>query len=501
MAQGSPIQATRPGSDRYGSKADAVAAVPKPPARQEQPCQATANTVLGLLQSILEERAQAQDGRLSMEEIRQVIGQFMDAPGQLKSFYGENYESCMAAAGPALVGASQKADFEARVTALGGQEDGSLTLGHIQMVGLEKVRARLGDRWETAVERVHAAAEGIMRRRLAPADTFMYNQDGDILICFAELSDEDAWFKAKLIGREISEHLLGCEEASAFDGLDMDFETLTEAAELHADSHDLEMPLAGLEEGVEVGALMLQRLRKARRAMRERAWEYLEQLERRWRLVPRPITVSSGAPARFAIADVDRETGAILERLLPMVGDEAEMLVNVDLLALAAAAGFLGEESELEGALLAVTVHAATALDGAAFNRYAAACAKLPAEIRGRLILVLDDLPGDLGASALGEALRRLSGFCRLHALKLKAPRLDSRHLIAARVPLVLVDYAPASALAKRESPQFRRFLADLRDVGARLLVDRVPEPDLAEPLIEAGVELWSLDPETPAET
>ena len=459
------------------------------------PCQSTANVVLGLLGTILEERAQANDGQLSMDEIRQVIGQFMDAPGRLRSFYLETHEQCLSSVrlGLDLDGPGDRSAFEAKVKALAGQDSGALTLGRLQLVGLEAVRERLGARWEQAAERVRAVADGIVRKRLSAADSFVQSPEGDIVICFGELAGEEAWLKAKMIGQEIRERLLGCETESSLDDLEIDFVTLSEAAEVVPEIHDLQAPLAAPAEGSDFVDFVSDKLAAARQAMRARARDDLARLERRWGLLPRPINVSSGAPARFAIADVDAKTGQTLAHLLPIIHDEPEALLKVDLLALAAAASFLGREQELDGALLAVSVHASSAADGAAFNRFSSACAKMAPEIRERLILVLDDLPDDLSPSGLGEALRRLRGFARLHALKLPLPKIDNQHLQAARVPLVLVDYAPASALLRRDAPQFRRFIGDLRNSGARLLVDHVPRPGLVEPLLDAGLELWSL--------
>lgn len=452
-----------------------------------RPCQATANVVLGLLQTILEEKSQDCGGQLSMEEIRQVIGQFMEAPGQLKSFYVETQDQCRSSAR-----SEEQAGFEAKIRALSKQEPGTATFGRLQLVGLQAVREKLGERWETALERVQAVAESVIRRRLSDSDSFRRGPDDDLIILFGELTGEEAWFKAKAIEQEIHERLIGCEGESVLEALDVDFATLSEAAEVASQTHDLDLPLADGDAALDLDSLVAKRLAQASQSMRQRAQDDFALLERRWRVIARPINVNSSAPARFAIADVDEKTHQILGRLLPVIRHEPEELVKLDLLALASAASFLGEE-EQDQTLLAVTIHAASVIDGAALNHFSKACVQMSPALRDRLILVLDDLPDDWSPAAMAEVLRRLRDFSRLQALKLKLPRLDGQHLRAARVPLLMANYAPTAALLRREPQQLRGFLADLRDSGTRLLVDRVPKPEAVEPLLAAGVELWSL--------
>ena len=492
MGQARKCGAAHCAPGKPGSTDAAPSGGPKFDGPDGRPCHATANTVLGLVKTILEERAQANGGQLGVIEIRQVIGQFMEAPGRLKSFYDENREACFAAWAPSSPAAGLEAEFAAKLKALTDGDPGALTLGRLQLVGLQAVRERLGERWPSVVEQVRALTETILRKRLTKDDTFLFEPNGDVVVCFGNLVGAEAWFKATSIAREIRDHLLGCEGESVLDDFAMEPESLAEASEVKADVHELPAPLSDAEGEGDVVAMVLWKLKEAERSMRHRAQDLLEQLERRWQVKLRAVNAAAGIPARFAMADSDVETRRALGRLLPMVRDDPQQLVQVDLLAIAAAADFLGQGGVPDGTLLAVPLHCASMVDGAAYQQLAATCGKLAPEFRNRLILVLDGIPADLSPAGLSEVLRRLRAFARLQAIKLKAPRLDQQHLQAAPTALVLIDHAPALAHLRRRPLEVKRFLADVKANGSRPLVDRVPPGESVEPLIDAGFEFWS---------
>lgn len=482
-------------SPARASRGDICGSPLSPTQDRTRPCQATANVVLEILETILEEHAEGSDGRLHIDDVRQIIDQFKDAPGRLDTFYDETFDHCRAAAVEQTTSVGERREFAAKVRDIVSRQSGDLALGRLQLVGLHAVRDRLGDRWNAALERVHAVADGVIRHRLSPGDTFLRNSAEDIIICFADLSHHEAWLKAKLIEQEIRERLLGCEEDSTLDGLDLDFETISDVAELATETHEVAASFDDVESETDICALVAKRLEAASQAMHLRADEYMDSLKARWLVEPRLISGCSGAPARLVIADVGRETRHTLDRLLPIVRDDAASLVKIDMLALGAAARFLCQKNTPPDTLLAVSVHATSVADPAAFDQLSAACENMAHEIRDRLILVLADLPKDAGPSTLGEAMRRLRKYSRLQALRLKTPLLDDLLLRSVRIPIFLVDFAAASALLRREPQRMRRLLRDLGEIDARLLVDDVPGPADIDALRRAGVKLWSFRP------
>ena len=87
--------------------------------------------------------------------------------------------------------------------------------GQLQLVGLDNIRARFGDRWPHVAERVHATIRLILRRRLSAKDISRRHGDFGYIVFFAEPSKEEAHRRCALIGEEIARQLVGEEFAEA----------------------------------------------------------------------------------------------------------------------------------------------------------------------------------------------------------------------------------------------------------------------------------------------
>ena len=85
----------------------------------------------------------------------------------------------------------------------------SESVGRIKLVGLDEVRSALGDRWPAVAQRAMATAESVIKRHCGPHDSFSRADDTSFLMCFGTLSEEEASFRAAMIGREIRNRLIG----------------------------------------------------------------------------------------------------------------------------------------------------------------------------------------------------------------------------------------------------------------------------------------------------
>ena len=83
------------------------------------------------------------------------------------------------------------------------------SIGHIKLVGLDEVRAALGDRWAAVAHRAMVTAEAVIRKHCGPQDSFSYADETSFLICFGKLSEEESAFRAAMISREIRTRLIG----------------------------------------------------------------------------------------------------------------------------------------------------------------------------------------------------------------------------------------------------------------------------------------------------
>jgi len=89
--------------------------------------------------------------------------------------------------------------------------------GSVNLVGLEKIRARLGENWHSHAERAQDIATQCIRRHLGPDDVFLRYDEMKFLVVFAHLTREPAQAKSFQIAEEIGQKLLGAqfEESAA----------------------------------------------------------------------------------------------------------------------------------------------------------------------------------------------------------------------------------------------------------------------------------------------
>lgn len=104
--------------------------------------------------------------------------------------------------------AEATAAFQARLNRV-MQEPTKAVAGKLQLLDLDDVREKLGDRWENAARKARIIAEQVIARRLAPSDVVAPYDDNSFVVLFAELSEEQARMKASAIAREVRDRLLG----------------------------------------------------------------------------------------------------------------------------------------------------------------------------------------------------------------------------------------------------------------------------------------------------
>jgi len=79
----------------------------------------------------------------------------------------------------------------------------------LQLIGLGRVKATLGERWPKMAERVRNVARSIIDKHLVSGDIYEEQGEDGFLVLFAQLSPGDARFKSEAICREIERRLIG----------------------------------------------------------------------------------------------------------------------------------------------------------------------------------------------------------------------------------------------------------------------------------------------------
>lgn len=85
----------------------------------------------------------------------------------------------------------------------------SILAGNIHLVGLQKIRVRLGAEWPRIADRAQEVAQKTILRFCKPDDIFTRYDELSFLIIFSDLSVDQALLRCHEIGEEIGRRLLG----------------------------------------------------------------------------------------------------------------------------------------------------------------------------------------------------------------------------------------------------------------------------------------------------
>ena len=86
----------------------------------------------------------------------------------------------------------------------------------VYLIGLERVRGKLGAKWESSQHKIHETVVSVIERRLTPND-FCVRYDAErYLVLFGTLGKKEAQLRCSLISQEIIEKIVGPETVSDF---------------------------------------------------------------------------------------------------------------------------------------------------------------------------------------------------------------------------------------------------------------------------------------------
>jgi GGDEF domain-containing protein len=352
--------------------------------------------------------------------------------------------------------------------------------GKIKLIGLEEIRAALGDRWPAAADRAMAAAEHIIRRRCGPRDTHGRTKDSGFVICFADATEDEAAFRASVIARDIRNRLIG--EGGTLSG-----------SQVSAITASIQVPDLPDQPIAEFSALIEERLQaklaQIEGAARERLKSSIKQATCELEIVrghdPQDVV------AQFAQLPEPIERGICSAIAALPVEECKDFDLDCLLLGLAteqAARGLLdGSNHPVLVAVSFDVFHTRARTD-----RYIESCQKLDARLRQRLILVLSQLPYGIAKSRVMECVTRLRPFCRgvgFAVEDLDAPPID---LSAASVAIVALTADTLQRAKGAASGRFVKFIGTIHAQRARVLVRHVTSGESASRLMTLGVDLVS---------
>lgn len=375
----------------------------------------------------------------------------------------------------------------ARVTPLlFGDDARRLVAGKLQVVGLDRVRDALGQhRWQAVKERAFATAEGIVRRNLGRRDTLGRTEDG-FVVCFADLTEDEAGCRAAEISEEITRRLASEVAESAA-------RTVSFAAQVEVPAED--EAAAALGDTSAVTLAVQRKLAETRRAMMKGARAMLARAVGTARMRTEPVFQVSGRRSSLLLGSVGAGLDIRLERLAESGWEEdgTDLAAELALLRVGVACAWLAGDGMNEPGPLVMSVPYDAVARRAPLGRVADMCREIPDPLRERLVIELRGTMPDTPRHRLCEAVQTLAPILRGVAVELPSPAcaglLDN---LGTCLHLVTIHADAALPIGPDRLEGLTALAARLSQQKLRLLVREVPNEDALVALYGSGVALVS---------
>jgi PAS domain S-box-containing protein len=352
------------------------------------------------------------------------------------------------------------------------------SVGRIKLVGLDEVRAALGDRWPAAAERAMATAESVIKRNCGPQDSFSRSDETSFLMCFGSLSEQEASFRAAMIGREIRNRLIG-------QGVDSD------EAHVRAIAAVVRFPDQGQAGDALNAALMdgldkqLERIeRDARQTLRSVLADPVCDLEPVYGRNPSQVVASQVLMPYL----LERQ---LVGALSSLPQKEAQTFDPDGLLLGLAARQVVTTMAQGDTMPLLIRISFEIFANRAMTDRFFATCGKIDQRLTGRLVLLLSGLPQGLPRSRLQDCVNRLRPFCGGVGYQVddmaELPEIDLSNSFN---PIVVL---PLSACSASTPGKVRELFSALQTRRAKVLIRGVGSEKDAAALRSLGADMIAM--------
>ena len=355
----------------------------------------------------------------------------------------------------------------------GSGKSGTVVAGKVQLVGLTEVRATLGERWPAVAERSFQTAENILRKHLGPTDVFSRTADDGFLVCFSELDETEAQFKARTIAAEIREKLVGeiPEMAEA--------DVTGFATTIAVDGDDM------LPENAIVNALEA-RLTRERKRLEDAAIRAMRAKLTTAEVWFQTVRTDTNQAAPIVLTRLPADIEDAQSTLLAL--GRSEYVPQTELLLLTGAAErVLAELKQDRTDLILTPVRLATLTHRRDAEHWLQVARTLGGPGKKRLVVEIRELGRDTARARLTDVTMMVSSLFRAIAFEL--PTIDPGFIthLPVTAPLVTIE---AKLLGDNVAVPVGKLLKALLPRRCRLIVKNVSSMNLAMTLAKAGVPL-----------
>jgi CheY-like chemotaxis protein len=377
-----------------------------------------------------------------------------------------------------------------------------IVAGRVQILGLTEFKQAFGDRWQRHGEMVIDLIEQTITKRLAAADVFQQDVNGDFTICFSELSASEAAFKVRAIADEVRAKILGKEFTQGEIELSADASAfLDEVAgtsgnqpflSFKGDAHEIELAVQEVEEQEDLLALLRARLEAAAERAKTVESTILKEIANHSTLKLQRIGSHSGGDTPFHFADFDQDTQGKIEALRSHRPASEELLRDIDVLLVTKVAEEIFQRPPGKNVILIANVHFSTLDNKRRLEDFKSICETLTEPARTSLVLNVIEIPPSLLPAKVAEHFFSVRHFCRAMMAQCSAPKLGNLDPQMLRTPILTFKAWDLINFLAKDRGAVTTFINQLKRNKVRLLAYRINSDWEEEQIRNLGIEFLS---------
>ena len=442
--------------------------------------------------------------RMEAKQEQQLVKLYKTVSGSTAAGAGEGPANAQAANVAARSAAPVDSETRDKLAGLSRTNNGRITAGRLQFIGLDAIRDELGSRWPAFADRVFDIAEKTISKRIAECDVFSRDENDNFVICFAQLDEAEASFKADHIAEEIRQKFLGAGETDIGGAPPSDGEPATKAAPdansfaaraghaLTSDAHSIPLSTEQVQHTDSIFDLVMTQLDQAAALSRESQEETLREILESCLIRMASVELSNSNDTPFKLALFDERTQLKIDTLMTGQQSPDDLVAEIDILRLAQVAEKIYARPETSKVVVIVDLSFTTLIHRRNQDRIVKMLQSLREPVPSSIALMLSGIPEDVYPTRMTELANIIRPYCRLIMVELRRPNLEKIDLLSIRAPIVSCKFKNLSALLAKSPEKIRTLIKEIHDSKSRLLVRSIPDVEYKSLLTKLGADLFS---------
>ena len=340
---------------------------------------------------------------------------------------------------------------------------GKMVTGRFQLLGLEGIKEKLGDQLDSHMSMIKTVMQNVVYKNLGPQDVCKVADNGEMMICFATLTQEEAAYKLEAINKEIWVRVLGEEEYQ-------------EGLQINPQAFEIDVDEEEYNEAPDPWAIIQNRIDSAAAAAQERVDTFVQDILERAEVRFTKFQKPSGDPLPISLSTFDNFGLRKLQNITQVIDKSDQRCLVIE-------GGYIGQTvaymiaslADMAAAGVVMNISYPLCINKREFENILGVLEKLTPKARERLIIAITDIPKQLHLAQLTDLMMRLRPFSKMRMTEFQIEMPTDPGFDLAGLSMLMLDYYEAAALLKHSRARFIKAVKKLKEKKKKLLITNTP--------------------------